>query len=119
MFKIDYNLSKNRIYVILEGHTTEEVEAYVREMKRTVDRANSECTICFDVTKHSVNTPESLEKLKELKDYTEKKGYKKSAMILSSAVYKMQARRAYGQAAGNDKDGVFETLAEAEKFLDA
>lgn len=114
MYKITYNSLKNRIYVTVEGSLTiEEVPEYIKEFKAAVDKTKPGFTVCVDNTKAKLNTPEVAEKLIEARDYSIAKGLKNSAMVVDGVTFKMQMKRLFKEL-GN----VFETLEEADKFLD-
>jgi hypothetical protein len=114
MYKITYENAKNRVYVMVEGSLTiNEIPQYNADFKAAVDKAKTGFTVCVDNTNAGVNTPEVNEKLVISRDYAMSKGLRNSAMIVNSAVFKMQMKRVFKEL-GN----VFENIAEADKFLD-
>jgi hypothetical protein len=114
MYTIKLDSVKNRIYIDIEGMISiNEVDDYNNKFMKAIDAAKPNFTICVDLLKSAVNRPEVAEKMNIPKEYATKKGYKSIAMIVNSIVFKMQIKRAYGE-----KEGFFETLEEAEAYLD-
>lgn len=114
MYKVSYDNQKNRIYVTITGSLElNEVDNYSKEFKAAVDRAKPGFTVCVDNTNASLNSPEVNEKLTECRDYSVQKGLKNAAMVVNSAIFKMQMKRLF-----NELGNVFPTMEEADKFLD-
>jgi len=115
MYKITFDNAKNRVYVTVQGSLTiEEVPQYLKDFKAAVDKTKPGFTVCVDNTKAKLNTPEVAERLIEARDYSISKGLKNSAMVVDGVTFKMQMKRLF-----KDLGNVFETMEEADKFLDA
>lgn len=114
MYKIVYNAARNRIYVTIEGSLKmEEMDQYAKEFYSAVDKAKPGHTVCVDNTNAGVNTPEVSAKLEETRVYSASKGLKNAAMVVSSAIFKMQMKRLF-----KDLGNVFDSIEAADKFLD-
>lgn len=117
MYKINYDVAKNRLNGVLQGFLTEEeAKKYNAELKKAVDQAKSGFTAMFDLRELKVLPPEAMEVITEGKKYAARKGLKKSAMVVSSAILKMQANRSLKDI-GEGEEVYFDSLIDAENFL--
>lgn len=114
MYKINYDISKNRIYVTVTGSLgVSEIDNYNKDFRNAVDKCKPGFTVCVDNTNASLNTPEVSEKLVVSRSYSIKKGLRNAAMVVNSAIFKMQMKRLFEEL-GN----VYPSIEEADKFLD-
>lgn len=118
MYKLNYDGSKNRIYGTLEGFIkVEEAKQYTDELKKCIDGAKPGFTAIFNVAGIMVLSQDVTDIIAEGKKYAASKGLAKSALIMNSAILKMQVNRTMKDI-GNSQEGYFDSVSQAEEFLD-
>jgi len=119
MYKVTYDRKKNRVYGILEGFMKlDEVKVYTIELIKALDQTKPGFTAIFDNSKLKVLPQECMEEMKKGKDYAIKKGLTKSAIIMDSAMLKLQVKRNLGKMDKDNKEEYFDSMDAAEAFLD-
>lgn len=118
MYKITYDQNKNRIYGNLEGFLKlDDVQAYSKELKSAIDKTKPGFTALFDNRGLKTHTPEVMEHIKEGKEYAIKKGLSKSAIVMDSAILKMQVKREVQNMSEAGSEQFFGSVEEGEAFL--
>lgn len=119
MYKVNYDRSKNRIYGLLEGYMKiEEAQKYTAELKKAVDMASGGFTVLFDVINLMVLPREVSDEIATGKEYAVAKGLKKSALVMSSAILKLQVDRVFKKI-GESEERYFDSISSAEEFLNS
>lgn len=118
MYKVNYDMSKNRIYAELGGFLKdEELKDYKSELIKAVDQAKPNFTALFDVRSLKPLPEECNQILEDAKSYAVNNGLKKSAAVLNSVVLKLQGTRKFKNMAKDKPEEYFSTTEEAESFL--
>jgi hypothetical protein len=116
MYDVKSNALKNRLYITVDGTIGKsEIESYKSNIKKNVATLKSGFTTLIDLTKASVFDQDSMMQLQGTKEIAIASGMKKSAMVVESAILKMQMNRNFKDVGPQDK--AFTDLDEAEKFL--
>ncbi|MTI48385.1 hypothetical protein [Sporosalibacterium faouarense] len=119
MYNVTYDRSKNRIKGVVSGFMkVDEVSKYNDELKKVIDQAKSNFTALFDISEFKPATQEVAKVLAEGKDYAVKKGLRKSALVATSAIVKMQSKRNFKDV-GDSPEEYFASIEKAEEFLDS
>lgn len=117
MVPIKYDSLRNRVYTIFEGIIKEEeAKQYKKDMLELLSKVKAECTLLVDASKASVNPPETVKIIQEVRVAWKTK-LKKSAVIVNSAVLKMQLNRTIKQIEDSFNESYFSNAVEAEKYL--
>lgn len=117
MYKVSYDTSKNRIYGELEGFLAlDEAKKYNSELMALIGKARPGFTAIFDIANLKVLPQEVTDEISSGKKYAVEKGLKKSALIMNSAILKMQVNRVLKNI-GESEEGYFDSLSDAEEFL--
>ncbi|MBG9791885.1 protein kinase [Paenibacillus dendritiformis] len=118
MFNVKYDAAKNRIYIKLEGMMgMDEAKEYDKTARQYVDKAKEGYTFCIDMADAQPAPADVNEYLAGLREYMAKKKILGSAMIVSSALTKLQLSRLIKELGGDN--GVFQSYEEADKYLDS
>lgn len=117
MYEVKTNALKNRLYISVDGAMVKnEVELYKSTVKKNVQMLKPGFTVAIDLRKTSVVDQETLLQMQEIKKIAVSAGLSKSAVVMDSAILKMQTSRSFKDVGPQDKP--FTSLEEAEKFLD-
>lgn len=117
MFEANYNAAKNRVYVKLEGMMAmDEAKDYDKAVRDQVDKAKEGYTFCIDMANAQPAPAEVNDYLLGLREYMSRKNIKGSAMIVSSALTKLQLSRLVKDLGG--AYGVSQSIEEADRYLD-
>jgi Fe-S cluster biosynthesis and repair protein YggX len=114
---VRYDSLKNRVYTVFEG-TVKEEEAlqYKKDMLELLPKIKTGCTLLVDATKASTHPPETVKIIQEVREAWKTK-LKKSAVIVNSAVLKMQLNRTIKQIEDSFHESYFSDIDEAERYL--
>lgn len=118
MYTIKYDVSKNQIvatvHKMLYG---DDFHRYGAQLVDVVENAKNHFTMLFDMTESKPKgiTDEDVSAIKSMKEFALSKGMKKSAFVMSSTTLRLQLKRNLSDTI--PEDGFFETLQEAEDFL--
>lgn len=116
MYEVKTNALKNRLHISVEGAMKKnEVEVYKSTVKKNVEMLKSGFTVLIDLRKTSVVDQETLRQMQETKKIAVAAGLSRSAVVVESAILKMQINRSFKDVGPQDK--AFTELDEAEKFL--
>ncbi len=116
MFDVKANTLKNRLYISIEGTVAgNEVENYKSGIKKNVAMLKPGFTALMDLRKCAVFDQEVMNQLQGAKEIAVGGGLTRSAMVVESAVLKMQMNRNFKDVGPQDK--AFTELDEAEQFL--
>ncbi|MHB8065596.1 MAG: hypothetical protein ACYDG2_23760 [Ruminiclostridium sp.] len=116
MYDVKANTLKNRLYITVKGTIgRSEVEDYKLAVKKNVAVLKSSFTALMDLRKSAVFDQESMAQLQGTKEIAVAAGLTRSAMVVESAIVKMQMNRNFKDVGPQDK--AFTDLDEAEKFL--
>lgn len=118
MYETNYDASKNRVYVKLEGMMTiEEAKEYDLAVRGQVDKAKEGYTFCIDMANAQPAPAEVNDYLVGLREHMASKKTKGSSMIVSSALTKLQLSRLVKDLGG--AYGVAQSYEEADRYLDS
>lgn len=118
MVPIRYDSLKNRVYTMFEGMVKEEeAKQYKKDMLELLPKVKTGCTLLVDATKTSTHPPETVKIIQEVREAWKDK-LKKSAVIVNSAVLKMQLNRTIRQIENGFNESYFNSAEDAEKYLD-
>jgi len=116
MYAIKSDLSKNRLYITVNGSiTADELPEYSKDLKRNVNLLKAGFTALLDLRKTSVLNQEMLKGIQDTKQIAVEGGLAKSAMIVESATLKLQMNRIFKDV--GPKDMAFTEISEGEMFL--
>lgn len=117
MYEVKANALKNRLFITVDGTiAANEVDAYRSTLSKNISMLKSGFTALIDLRKASVFDQESMKQLQGTKEIAVAAGLTKSAMIVESAILKMQMNRNFKDVGPQDK--AFTEISEAEDFLD-
>lgn len=116
MYNVKANTLTNRLYITIEGTIEKsEMEVYKSNLSKNISMLKSGFTAVLDLRKASVFDQETMNQLQGTKAIAVAGGLSRSAMIVESAILKMQMNRNFKDVGPQDK--AFTELDEAEKFL--
>ncbi len=116
MYSIKADVSKNRLYVVVDGTVAlDELDAYTADMKKNLGMLKSGFTALLDLSKTVVFDQDAMKQLQDTKELAVAAGLTKSAMVVASATLKMQMNRNFKSVGPQDR--AFNDIGEAEKFL--
>lgn len=118
MFKIETDLSKNRLIVIMSGQHDGDLDQFVAEVRngvRAIMTTSDHFDILSDQSEAHVMEQARASVAEDLIKWCKDNGMRKSANVVGSLIQKMQIKRI-----SNDDGaiGYFENRAEAEAWLD-
>lgn len=117
MYEVKTNALKNRLYITVEGAMVkDEVETYKSAVRKNIEKLKPGFTVAIDLRKTSVVDQDTVVQMQEIKKIAVAAGLSKSAIVVESAILKMQTNRNFKDVGPQDK--AFSDLSEAEKFLD-
>lgn len=118
MYIIKADTSINRLYITVEGTIeNSEVEVYTNTLKKNVNMLKPGFTALLDLRKAKVFGQEEMKSIQGTKEVAVAGGLSKSAMLVESAVLKMQMNRNFKEV--GPQDMAFTEYDEAEAFLNA
>ena len=118
MYKIEVQKDKNRIVVTSEGEHDGDMREFVERIKEAamqIKQHSPYFDILTDLSKAMVIQQDRAEASKELIQWCERQGMRKSAAVVDMIVQRMQVTRLTDRS---EKVASFSTRAEAERWLD-
>jgi hypothetical protein len=117
MYKVNYDVTNNRIYSGLEGClTTAEAKKCMTELKTHINKARPGFTAIFDVADVNVLSQDVTEIIAKGKRYAAAKGLEKSALVINSSILKMEGNRSLKDISMS-RHGYFDSIVKAEEFV--
>ncbi|MEP3052222.1 MAG: hypothetical protein ABJP48_05695 [Erythrobacter sp.] len=118
MYKIHPQIQKNRVLIVFDGEFDYDQTEFAEEIKKavlTVRSTEREFDLLADYSKVTVMDQSRASRSEEIVAWCVDNGLRKSANVMNSALQRIQIKRLASQ---NDKWKFFETLSEAEMWLD-
>lgn len=112
MYTINYDASLNRIIVKVNEITKENVQQYIDEYTKVLEKVKPGFTGLTDLSEGKLFTPDVAADLGPLGELSVQKGLTKWAYYTGSAISKLQMRRMFGEVVES-----FEKMEEAESYL--
>ncbi|KKO52114.1 hypothetical protein [Paenibacillus sp. DMB20] len=112
MYTINYDASMNRIIVKVNEITKENVQQYIDDYTKVLEKVKPGFTGLTDLSEGKLFTPDVAADLGPLGELSVQKGLSKWAYYTGSAISKLQMRRMFGEVVES-----FEKMEEAESYL--
>ncbi|WP_028596558.1 hypothetical protein [Paenibacillus assamensis] len=118
MFEVSCDVSKNRLYIKLEGMMSmEEAREYEKALYVCVSQMQEGYTLCFDMVNAQPGKLEVNNSLADIRAYMAEKKIKGTAMIVGNVLSKLQLTRLLKEIGGTFN--VVQGYEDAEKYLDS
>jgi len=119
-YEMEVDREKNRSYSKYKGYwkSVDEVPNYLDDIRRVINRLKPGFTTVIDLKEMKIPPPEVMELMIKAQEIGEKSGFSRSARIVLTPLEKLATKRIVSEASVKEKSREFNTVEEAEKWLD-
>lgn len=119
-YEMEVDGEKNRSYSIYRGYweSVNVVPHYLNDVTRVCRRLKPGFTTIIDLREMKIPHPEVIKLMIEAQGIGEKFGFSRSARIVLTPLEKLATKRIVSEASVKEKSREFNTIEEAEKWLD-
>ena len=119
-YEMEVDRDKNRSYSIYRGYweSVDAVPHYLDDLRGVIKRLKPGFTTIIDLREMKIPHPDVMKLLIEAQEIGEKSGFSRSARIVLTPLEKLATKRIVSEASEKEKSREFNTVEEAEKWLD-
>lgn len=119
-YEMEVDREKNRSYSIYRGYweSVDAVPDYLDDVSRVCKRLKPGFTTIIDLREMKIPHPEVMKLLIKAQEIGEKSGFSRCARIVLTPLEKLATKRIVSEASEKEKSREFNTVEEAEKWLD-